>query len=381
MIIRIMQAELDHVLKRKEQYDILEINKLRRQLLFLSRLWDERLVFIVKSPNGLSPKKNIETGEKLISFTTRSESTRERESKNTLFSSVSLSEDSVSAESNLLSRRTMSDGHFPTLNSINDVLGATWMSNCDSGCTSDILSSTKESTEANGLIMNSTRIMMPFSKLYDSWKKFNPSYAYKPLYITVPEWLGGPGGLRIFLPVGVNDLVIPVLENEPTSVISYALASRDYHDKLLNGNHHEPSPRVDIPLPQTPGNISVEPPRRARVKIDFAYDGLQGRVCYSVVCYYPRYFNRLRIKSCISEQDFIRSLSRCKNWKAHGGKSNVFFAKSLDDRFVIKQVTRIELESFLQFGPAYFKYVSDSIGSNSPSCLAKIYGIYQVMYV
>ena len=56
----------------------------------------------------------------------------------------------------------------------------------------------------------------------------------------------------------------------------------------------------------------------------------------------------------------------------------MFFAKSLDDRFIIKQVTKTELESFLKFGPEYFKYLSESISTGSPTCLAKILGIYQV---
>lgn len=373
---------MDDVLKRKEQYDILEINKLRRQLLFCSLLWDQRLVCIAKSLKRLPFDKNSEVVEKQNSFTTRSESTGGRDSKSTLFTSISLSEDSVSGESCLISRRTMSDGHFPKLNNINDVLDARWTGNSDSSCNSDTLPLTKESTEANGLLTASTQIIIPFSKLHESQNKmFNPLHAYMPVYITAPEWLGGPGGPRFFLPVGVNDIVVPVFENEPTSVISYALSSKEYHDKLLNSNHHEPTPRIDIPLPQTPGNILVESSRRTHLMINFADDGPEGKMYYSVVCYYAKYFDRLRKKSSISEQDFIRSLSRCKNWKAHGGKSKVFFAKSLDDRFVIKQVTRIELESFLQFGPAYFKYVSDSIGSNSPTCLAKIYGIYQVIHI
>lgn len=42
------------------------------------------------------------------------------------------------------------------------------------------------------------------------------------------------------------------------------------------------------------------------------------------------------------------------------------------------QVTKTELESFIKVAPAYFKYLSESIGSGSPTCLAKILGIYQV---
>ncbi|KAJ4756204.1 1-phosphatidylinositol 3-phosphate 5-kinase [Rhynchospora pubera] len=380
------------VLKRKEQQvDILEINKLRRQLFFHSLLWDQRLVFIAKSIKGPFSEKNI-SGAEQYGFTNESESTRE-DSKSTLFTSISLSEDSFSKESSLLSRRTMSDGHFPNLNCIHDVLDARWIGNNDPGSTPDRLPFLKEPLETNELVASprakdpSTWIMMPFPKFYESLNKklgifhwFNPLHAYMPVYIILPEWLGGPGGPRFVLPMGVNDMAIPIFEDEPTSVISYALASRDYHDNLSNNNHHEPSSKFDIPLADisSSGNIAAESSRSTHLLINFDDEGPEGKVCYSVICYYAKCFDSLRKKSSISEKDFIRSLCRCKNWMAQGGKSKVFFAKSLDDRFVIKQVTRTELESFLQFGPAYFKYVSDSIGSNSPTCLAKIYGIYQV---
>ena len=38
--------------------------------------------------------------------------------------------------------------------------------------------------------------------------------------------------------------------------------------------------------------------------------------------------------------EFVRSLCRCKRWSAEGGKSAVYFAKTADDRFVIKQVDK-----------------------------------------
>nr|GFC77874.1 putative 1-phosphatidylinositol-3-phosphate 5-kinase FAB1C [Tanacetum cinerariifolium] len=36
-------------------------------------------------------------------------------------------------------------------------------------------------------------------------------------------------------------------------------------------------------------------------------------------------------------------------------------------------------ESFEEFAPQYFKYLTDSLNSGSPTCLAKIVGIYQVI--
>jgi 1-phosphatidylinositol-3-phosphate 5-kinase len=59
-------------------------------------------------------------------------------------------------------------------------------------------------------------------------------------------------------------------------------------------------------------------------------------------------------------------------------KAICLFAKTLDDRFIIKQVTKTELESFIKFSPEYFKYISESLSTGSPTCLAKVLGIYQV---
>ncbi|CAI5467885.1 unnamed protein product [Closterium sp. Yama58-4] len=72
--------------------------------------------------------------------------------------------------------------------------------------------------------------------------------------------------------------------------------------------------------------------------------------------------------------EFVRSLCRCKRWSAEGGKSSVYFAKTADDRFVIKQ----EILAFLDFANDYFKHLFDAIESSNPSCLAKILGLYQV---
>jgi 1-phosphatidylinositol-3-phosphate 5-kinase len=49
------------------------------------------------------------------------------------------------------------------------------------------------------------------------------------------------------------------------------------------------------------------------------------------------------------------------NWEAKGGKSNSQFRKTLDNRFVIKEMSRSEVQSFLEFAPDYIQYLSDSI--------------------
>jgi 1-phosphatidylinositol-3-phosphate 5-kinase len=43
-------------------------------------------------------------------------------------------------------------------------------------------------------------------------------------------------------------------------------------------------------------------------------------------------------------------------WSAQGGKSGAAFSKSLDERLVVKVISRVELQMFLEFAPAYFGF-------------------------
>jgi 1-phosphatidylinositol-3-phosphate 5-kinase len=76
----------------------------------------------------------------------------------------------------------------------------------------------------------------------------------------------------------------------------------------------------------------------------------------------------------------VRSLCRCSKWNAKGGKSGAYFAKTLDDRYVVKQLSAPEMRSFLEggIGMAYLRYMTASLERGHPTCLAKILGLYQV---
>ena len=52
--------------------------------------------------------------------------------------------------------------------------------------------------------------------------------------------------------------------------------------------------------------------------------------------------------------NFVRSLAMSERWSASGGKSGASFAKSLDERFILKVISKVELQMFLEFAPAYF---------------------------
>jgi len=110
---------------------------------------------------------------------------------------------------------------------------------------------------------------------------------------------------------------------------------------------------------------------------------------YCVTAFYAAQFDAFRQLVCDRGNNgaaaagtpissYIASLCRCLKWKTRGGKSNAYFAKTMDDRFVVKQLSKSELQSFLDFAPQYFRYVGESMSEERDTCLAKIMGVYQI---
>ncbi|KOX68078.1 Putative 1-phosphatidylinositol 3-phosphate 5-kinase [Melipona quadrifasciata] len=80
------------------------------------------------------------------------------------------------------------------------------------------------------------------------------------------------------------------------------------------------------------------------------------------------------------EDGFTRSLSRSVQWAARGGKSGSTFCKSRDDRFIIKEMSRLEMQIFLDFAPNYFSYMEKCQQTKQPTLLGKIVGVYRVSF-
>ncbi|KAG5538034.1 hypothetical protein RHGRI_025205 [Rhododendron griersonianum] len=501
--------------------DIFEVNRLRRQLLFQSYMWDHRLIYAaslitnslqddlsssnpknavisfsahgnpidmnmpLKPGEGLSSSESVamavkltechDRGEGIKSHASQPELTREvidtqmdlghgNEKQAKLSGGMMICAEPDPQESKIGVRRTVSDGQYPTVTSLSDTLDAAWtgenhpgvgvpkavssalsesaVADSSEASVSEKLESENQRVDQGGpnipssppvlSIKGSENIEdpvswlgMPFVNFYRSLnknflgiaQKFDALGEYNPVYISSFRDLELQGGARLVLPVGVNDTVVPVYDDEPTSIISYALVSQKYLDQLSDdfekpkdsGESTVPFLSVDsgnfqsvnsfdemglesyrslgsmddsiLSMSGSRSSLALDPvsyTKALHVRVPFDDDGPHGKVKYTVTFYFAKRFEALRRICCPSEMDFVRSLSRCKKWGAQGGKSNVFFAKSLDERFIIKQVTKTELESFTKFAPGYFKYLSESIGTGSPTCLAKILGIYQV---
>ncbi|KAJ7408230.1 1-phosphatidylinositol 3-phosphate 5-kinase [Pitangus sulphuratus] len=97
--------------------------------------------------------------------------------------------------------------------------------------------------------------------------------------------------------------------------------------------------------------------------------------------YYAGEFHKMReVILGSSEEDFIRSLSHSMPWQARGGKSGAAFYVTEDDRFILKQMPRLEVQSFLDFAPHYFTYITNAVQQKKPTALAKILGVYRIGY-
>lgn len=80
------------------------------------------------------------------------------------------------------------------------------------------------------------------------------------------------------------------------------------------------------------------------------------------------------------EEAYIRSLSRSIRWNARGGKSGSNFAKSIDDRFILKDMSKTEVQLFMDWAPNYFTYMERCCATSQPTLLGKILGIYTVIF-
>ncbi|KAH0891363.1 hypothetical protein HID58_053792 [Brassica napus] len=458
------------------QVDILELYRLRRQLIFQSYMWDHRLINASslskiecsdeneKVPLAKSqtlPEMNAGTNSLLSGSEvdqnpdgvstddtkvqkeadTNLDMNPEKEDGGEVSPSKTLPDSSEPLESKLDVRRTQSDGEI-VMKNLSATLDAAWIGE----------------RQTSGEIPTNTKILLPPSNsstfppidLPEQQNEFKVAYPVSPALPSKDyessedsvSWLGVPflnfyrsinknfllssqkldtfgehspvyissfreaelqGGPRLLLPVGINDIVVPVYDDEPTSMIAYALTSPEYQRQISVEGESLVSYTSELNIPRPVDDTIFDPSRSTssvdesilsmsssrsldplsytkalHARVSYGEDGTLGKVKYTVTCYYAKRFEALRGICIPSELEYIRSLSRCKKWGAQGGKSNVFFAKTLDDRFIIKQVTKTELESFIKFAPAYFKYLSESISTKSPTCLAKILGIYQV---
>lgn len=204
------------------------------------------------------------------------------------------------------------------------------------------------------------------------------------------------------------DSDVVVREDEPSSLIAFALSSTDYQAKLADIRRSWK--RSSTPRPDEPDDAGVDFVEDDSVAIDIdsaavlsdtatdaftdeaelekslkrstgthlKYQFTEGSAKMLCKIFYAEQFDALRRKCNVADR-IIESLSRCLKWDSRGGKTRSVFLKTLDDRLVMKSLSPIETQAFLKFAPSYFSIMAEALFHDLPSVIAKMLGFYQVI--
>ncbi|KAG2221193.1 hypothetical protein INT45_000233, partial [Circinella minor] len=196
-----------------------------------------------------------------------------------------------------------------------------------------------------------------------------------------------------------NSLII-VGEDEPSTIVAYTLNCQDYTNMLNNirkGNHTDIPVVTDeqsmqneqynekeynekessTPGPEPATGIFIERTLRSKSGIHMKYYFTDGTTKFFCKIFFVEQFDALR-RNCGCEESYIASLASCCKWDSSGGKSGSVFLKTKDDRLLIKQISRYEMDAFLRFAPSYFQYMSEAFFHELPTVLSKIFGLYRI---
>ncbi|KAG7843496.1 hypothetical protein KL942_000592 [Ogataea angusta] len=192
------------------------------------------------------------------------------------------------------------------------------------------------------------------------------------------------------------DSDVIVREDEPSSIIAFCLNTADYGSKLYyqekqqqqdeTDDGESASVRSDPETKQSAANSHTDDgaacsPDLEKIMLKkgfhLKYQFEEGYSTISCKIFFAEQFDAFR-RQCGVSTKFVESLSRCVKWDSTGGKSGSAFLKTLDDRFIIKELSRSELEAFVQFAPSYFEYFSQALFHSLPTVLVKIFGFYQI---
>ncbi|KAL5614947.1 hypothetical protein BROUX41_005015 [Berkeleyomyces rouxiae] len=187
-----------------------------------------------------------------------------------------------------------------------------------------------------------------------------------------------------------TDSDIVIREDEPSSLIAFALSSLDYRMKLaesrynvhkhlhsddITAEYFEKDPEFSGADPAYDQDLEREllSPTGSHVKFQFQ----AGSSKMHCKIFYAGHFDAMRRKCGLAER-FIESLSRCIAWDSRGGKSKSVFLKTMDDRLVLKSLSAVETSAFLNFAPSYFGVMAEALFRDLPSVIAKMVGFFQI---
>ena len=168
-----------------------------------------------------------------------------------------------------------------------------------------------------------------------------------------------------------EDSDIIVREDEPSSIIALALSSPDYLAKLQSFRDAPTGLEFESMEGSIERNLLHD--KNTNIRYGFANRGVKAQC----KIFYAQSFDALRRKCGVADR-FVESLSRCSKFESKGGKSKSIFLKTLDDRFILKSLSPIEVQAFFRFAPNYFAFTHQNLFRQLPSVIAKMFGLFQV---
>jgi 1-phosphatidylinositol-3-phosphate 5-kinase len=202
------------------------------------------------------------------------------------------------------------------------------------------------------------------------------------------------GWTQLEYPLNASDHVfvdsdVIVREDEPSSLIAFALSSEDYIAKLAtfrrqgeaNGNTpgpSEPAPHSHDQSEDGLNQAEVETSLLRATGTHLKYQFAEGSAKMLCKIFYAEQFDAVRRKCGVGDR-IVESLSRCLKWDSKGGKTKSVFLKTLDDRLVLKSLSPVETQAFLRFAPAYFNIMAEAMFHDLPTVIAKMLGFYQIV--
>ncbi|KAH0563270.1 hypothetical protein GP486_002166 [Trichoglossum hirsutum] len=181
------------------------------------------------------------------------------------------------------------------------------------------------------------------------------------------------------------DSDVIVREDEPSSLIAFALSSEDYNAKLQSIRLQDrgvPSAHEELDHanyhPESEEQLELERSLLRSTGTHLKYQFQEGSAKMLCKIFYAEQFDAVRKKCGVSDR-IVESLSRCVKWDSKGGKSRSVFLKTSDGRFVLKSLSPVETQAFLRFAPAYFQIMSEALFHELPSVIAKMLGFFQII--
>lgn len=186
------------------------------------------------------------------------------------------------------------------------------------------------------------------------------------------------------LPIGRDNLCIPLEESDYFSIIAYTLNSQEYYDKVVSAisgpddlvEIHDSSQSLHFThyFSNYDEDEIFEHPHREGIT------NLYGQhISVHTTMYFSKQFHMIRSHKSGSEREIILSLSKGANCASlQLGKSKAYFKFSSDRKFLIKILDEKRFQMFLEMANTYFRHIYMSSYHGMPSCLVKILGAYKV---